>query len=266
MRQDKKRTSRRRRSQTRLGVTQEVAAPALQLSLAPAQVAWQDKLPRIPSIILAGLLCYVLFQFFGTDQFYVFGATIRGNNRVSAREIYDTAAVEGLNVFFLNRQEVERRVERLPNVKEARVTGALPAVVHISVTERQPAYVWQVGDRTYWLDDEGVVIVPSGPAPDSITFIDADGQARQPGSRVDAKLLEAAREFGTHLPEVKVFQWSRRQGFSFLHADGYPVYLGQPEDLAGKIATLRALTEEFTAQGVRPKYVDLRFEKGRYYR
>jgi cell division protein FtsQ len=259
------RPPKRRRSQTRLGTTNEVVAPALRLSLAPIQAVWQDKGARIPSAIVAALLCWALVYCFTSDRFYIFGATVAGNIHVSAQEIYQKAAFEGESIFFLNRKEVEHRIEQLPNVKAAQVDCQLPATVHIDVVEREPAYLWQAGQMTYRFDNEGFILETVGLPPDSITFVDIDAQPRQPGDRISQAILSAASELRKWLPDEKVFQWSQAQGLSFRHADGYPVYIGQADNLQKKMSTLHALTDDLRNRDIRPRFIDLRFSQP-YYR
>jgi len=249
-----------------LGKVKEADSPTLPMSLVPVQFNWQARLQRAPGLILVGLLVYLLLYLFTDARFFVFEATIAGHRRVSAQEIYQQAGLEGQSIFFLNPQEVSSRIERLPYIKTAKVTCRLPAGVRIEVIEREPAYLWQVGDRVYWLDEEGVVMEPRGKSPDTIVFLDVDAQMRVPGSRVAPEIPETARILRKWLPEEKIFLWSQSEGLSFKHHDGYPVYLGQLTDLPAKLATLRALTEEFARNDIRPEFVDLRFAGRPYYR
>lgn len=262
----KRAPQRKRRSETRLGKVKEADSPTLQMSIVQVQANWRDKLERVPGLMMVGLLCYALFYLFTDARFFVFEAIIVGHNRVSAQEIYRQAQVEGQSIFFINRQDTSSRIEQLPNVKLAKVTCQLPARVQIEVVEREPAYLWQVGQKVYWLDDEGVVMEPRGKSPDTIMFLDADAQIRAPGSRIAPEILEAAQELREWLPAEKVFQWSQSQGLSFKHRDGYPVYLGQVTDLPEKLTTLHALAEDFASKDIRPEFVDLRFAGRPYYR
>lgn len=256
----------RRRSETRLGKVKEADSPTLPMSLVPIQASWQDRLRRAPGLIFVGLLGYLLLYLFTDARFFVFEATIVGHRLVSAQEVYQQAGLDGQSIFFLNPQDVSSRIQRLPYIKMAKVTCGLPARVRIEVVEREPAYLWQVGARLYWLDEEGVVMEPRGKSPDTIVFLDVDAQIRVPGSKVTPEIPEAARILRTWLPEQKVFQWSQSEGLSFRHHGGYPVYLGQLTDLPAKLATLRALTEDFARNDIRPEFVDLRFAGRPYYR
>jgi cell division septal protein FtsQ len=261
------RAPKRRRSQTRLGTTtHEAAAVALPLRLAPVEALWKGNAARLPGLLLAGALLWVLFQFFDSETFFVYEATISGNNNVSAEEIFQRAGIEGENIFFLDHSVIEARLERTANIRSAAVRCQLPATIDIQVVEREPVYMWQVGDKTYWLDSDGVVMEPIGPAPETITLIDADGQAIQPGMRVSHDILDTAAEVHKWLPNKKTFQWTQANGLSFQNDDGYPVYLGKADDLAAKMATLTALSQGLAEKKVRPKFIDLRFSGRPYYR
>lgn len=261
------RAPKRRRSQSRLGATtNEAVAVAVPLRLAPVQAIWRDKAARIPGLLLAGLLLWVLYQFIDSDNFYVFEATVSGNSRASAEEIFQRAGIEGENVFFLNHSDIEARLQSMPTVKSAVVRCQLPASVDIQIVEREPVYIWQVGNTTYWLDADGVVMAPVEPAPDTITLIDTDAEAVQPGQRVSRDILDAAAELRKWLPSKKTFQWSQVHGLSFQHDDGYAVYLGQADNLAEKMSTLTALSQGLADKKVVPKFIDLRFSGRPYYR
>jgi cell division septal protein FtsQ len=265
MRLVNKRPPRRRRSQSRLGI-KEAVAPAPRLSLLPVQISWQDKTWRVPAVILAALLCYALFYCFTDEQFFIFGAAITGNSRLSAQRIFDQAGIEGQSIFFLNAEDVRKRVEGLPNIKASSVSLQLPASVEIQVQEREPSFTWQVGQKTYWVDEEGMVMEPAGLPPHSVTLIDMANQVSGPGVRIAPQVMQVIGELRRWLPQEKIFQWSQTEGISFLHVKGFPVYLGQAEDMQDKIAALRALTEDFTSKGIQPKFVDLRFAGRPYYR
>ena len=265
MRLVKNRPPKRRRSQSRLGITESVASAA-PLTVVPVHINWQGKAWRLPALLVAGLLCYALFYCFTDEQFYVFGAAVSGNNRLSAQQIFQRAGIEGQSIFFLDREEVRKRVEGLPNIKASSINIQLPATVEIDVVEREPSFTWQVGQKVYWVDEEGMVMDPSGPAPKSITVLDVDGQVGGPGALVAPEIVQAVREMRRLLPQERIFQWSGAQGISFLHEKGFPVYLGQAEDLPEKIATLRALSDDFASKGISPKFVDLRFPGRPYYR
>jgi len=256
----------KRRSQTRLGTTNEAEAAVFQFTFERVQFDWKSKLERIPGVIIAGALCYVLIYFFTDYRFFVYQATITGHDRISAREVYEHSGVEGESIFFLNRAQIRERLEELPDIKTTSITLQLPANVKIDIVERNPVFIWQAGQTVYWVDDEGVIMEPRGEPLDTVTFLEIDGPSRHSGERIQPEILQAARILQDWLPQEQFIQWSQSQGISFLHPDGYPVYLGQPDDLPRKLTTLHALTESFAKKGTRPEFVDMRFAGRPYYR
>ena len=262
----KRAPKKKRRSETRLGTTNEAEAAVFQFTLEHAQFNWKSKLERVPGVIIAGVLCYVLIYFFTDYRFYVYQAAVTGHDRITAGEIYERSGVDGESIFFLNRRQISEHLEALPDIKTVSVSFQLPAEVKINVVERNPIFTWQAGQSVYWVDDEGVVLQPRRAPLNELTFLEVDGPARQPGEKIDMETLQAARTLQESLPGVQYIQWSQTQGISFLHPDGYPVYLGQPDDLPRKLSTLQALTESFAKKSTRPEFVDMRFAGRPYYR
>lgn len=59
------------------------------------------------------------------------------------------------NLFLLDTQALERMLEALPPVTDARVTVELPDTVRVVVEERVPILVWAVGAKRLLVDREG---------------------------------------------------------------------------------------------------------------
>lgn len=64
---------------------------------------------------------------------------------------------EGTNLFQVETGPIEARLAALPAVASARVSVALPHALSITITERVPILVWQVGDSRYLADGAGVL-------------------------------------------------------------------------------------------------------------
>jgi hypothetical protein len=63
----------------------------------------------------------------------------------------------GTNVFQVETAPIEARLEALPGVASAHVSVALPNALAITITERVPILVWQVGDSRYLADAAGLL-------------------------------------------------------------------------------------------------------------
>jgi len=70
-----------------------------------------------------------------------------------------------VNLFTLATDPLEARLRELPTVAEARVTVRLPDSLSVSLTEREPVMIWQVGERRLLAGGDGVLFARLGEIP-----------------------------------------------------------------------------------------------------
>jgi hypothetical protein len=88
-------------------------------------------------------------------------------------EFTDPAAVEralvdsrGTNLFGLSTAPLVTAIESLPTVASARVGVELPGTLAVTLVEREPIVVWQIGERRYLVDRDGALFAElTDPAP-----------------------------------------------------------------------------------------------------
>lgn len=236
-------------------------------------------------VALGWLALYLLTA----DEFSVREIIVRGNETISAEEIYRLSGLKETNIFFVRPAQMEAAIAQIPNIKGARVSCRLPDQVIIEVEERQVEIIWQVGDTLYWVDAEGAVFPArgdelspqreeealyaqrqgdssSGEADQALLIRDLDGHHLRPGEHIDPGLVEAAHNLRSLLPEVEALDYSRAEGLSFIDERGWRVLLGTGEDLEYKVAVMRALSQEIERKGIEVELIDLRFKGSAYYR
>ena len=255
-----------RRSRSRLGRDYEATAPTIKLSLRPVLGFWQDQGGKALGFILLLVLGWLTYQLFATEGFYVYEATVVGNQVVPAEEIYQNSGLEGMSIFWINPTQVEATIVSLPNIKEARLHCGLPNRVTIEVVERQPQVIWQQGEKRYWVDEEGTVLPARGELTEATVIVNLDERPVQPGDRVDPQVIAGTQKLRSLLPELTTIQYASPTGISFQSEQGWPIYLGQGEDIEQKVAIMKALLQEIAAKGVHPQFIDLRFKGSPYYR
>jgi cell division septal protein FtsQ len=255
-----------RRSRSRLGRDYEATAPEIKLSLRPLASFWQDHGGKALGFLLLLALSCLIYQFFAKETFYVYGAKVVGNQLVPAEEIYRNSGLEGMSIFWVNPAQIEATVASLPNVKEARVQCGLPNRVTIEVVERQPRVIWQQGEKRYWIDEEGTVLPAWGELPEATIIVDLRERPVQPGDHVDPQVIAGAQKLRSLLPELTTVQYGSHTGISFQSEQGWPIYLGQGEDMEQKVATMKALLQEIAAKDIQPQFIDLRFKGSPYYK
>jgi cell division protein FtsQ len=255
-----------RRSRSRLGRDYETTAPKIKLSLRPVEVFWQDRGGKALGFLLLLALGCLTYQLFATEAFYVYAAQVVGNQLVPAEEIYRNSGLEGMSIFWITPAQVEATVASLPNIKEARVRCGLPDRVAIEVVERQPQVIWQQGEKRYWVDEEGTVLPTWGELAEATVIVDLDERPVQPGDRVDPQVIAGAQKLRSLFPELTTVQYTLYTGITFQSGQGWPIYLGQGEDIEQKVAIMKALLQEITAKGVQPQFIDLRSKESPYYK
>jgi cell division protein FtsQ len=255
-----------RRSRSRLGRDYEVTVPEIKLSLRPVVGFWQDHGGKALGFLLLLALGWLTYQLFAMEAFYVYEARVVGTQLVPAEEIYWNSGLEGMSIFWIHPAQVEATIASLPNIKEARVHCGLPNRVTIEVVEREPQVIWQQGEKRYWIDEEGTVLPARGELTEATVIVDLDERPVQPGDRVDPRVIAGAQKLRSLLPELTTVRYSSHTGISFQSEQGWPIYLGQGEDIEQKVAIMKALLQEIAAKGIHPQFIDLRFKGRPYYR
>ena len=253
-----------RRSQRRLGRQYHTSAQSLSLRTVPAFEL--VRVSRLVVVVLIVLLGWAIYSVFNSSTFYVYGVEVRGNAAVTPEEVYAASGLEGMSIFWVDKDAVSDQVETLPNVKSARVRVRLPASVTILLEERAPSLVWRSGDSHWWVDAGGTVVPPLADLTDVLTVVDTDGRSLVDGDQLDASVLAAVRELQHFLPELSVMYYSDTTGIGFKTPEGWPVYLGDARDMEFKLTVLVPLRKFLLDQGITPEFVNVQFPERPFYR
>jgi len=252
---------RRRRSEMRLGtktVNYESTAAWPGLSLTPILKFWQQRGSKISGMLVFGLLMWAGYTIFVSPAFYVYGAEIRGNYAVSAREIYSVSQIDSQSVFWLNPARASQYITQLPNIKSAEVSIDLPSRVVIEVVERRPQLLWQVDDQIWWVDQEGTIVPPRTEVEDMLKIIDDDRQPVKVGYQIDPTIIKGAQALRILAPDVSVIKHTRAQGLIVATPEGWPVYLGDGSQMRAKLIVLSELVVNLRKSNTSPVYIDIR--------
>jgi len=200
-------------------------------------------------------------------KFYVYEGRIVGARHTDAGKIYQAAGVHEQNIFWLDPQQVAKRVIQLDGIKAVRVRCELPSRVIVEVEEREPAVMWRAShqQRDWWLDSEGVVLPYHGDvnAPNTVFVVDSSDRELLVGEHIEpAGMAQSVLRLADAVPGIRVFFYEPDRGLSFtqqVNGAEWPVYVGTSWDLARKIQVMQALTDYLQANDVRPRYVDVRW-------
>ena len=117
------------------------------------------------------------------------------------------AAARGENLFGLSTRPLAATLETLPTVQHARVDVRLPATLAVTIDERKPVLIWQVGARRYLADVDGslfALLTDTPPAETAGLPVIDDQRAASAGLSVGLHLdpvdLDAATRLASLVP------------------------------------------------------------------
>ncbi|HXV20598.1 MAG TPA: FtsQ-type POTRA domain-containing protein [Desulfuromonadales bacterium] len=218
-------------------------------------------------VLLLGGAGLAARQVFHSGYFGVAKVRVENLGRVSEEEVVELSDIRpGMNIFDLELELIGRKIEENPWIATARVERVLPREVVISVRERVPKAVINLG-YLYYLDADGEIFKVLGPE-DSIDYPVVTGIDRR-------TLLENPGDCRKHLEEAVLLldELAGRRIFSLddvseLHIDqtdgltlytfsgGVPVHMGY-SNFNSKLDRLERIYPELEPRLPVLKYIDL---------
>lgn len=198
--------------------------------------------------------------------FYPRQVTVSGNNVVPSSQILARAQIAPReNVWLQNAHGAAARIEAIPYVKTARIHRSLPATVRITIDERKPFAVLQLGAQRAVVDRDLRVLQPDGKAL-GLPVIQGKGAAMPPvGAFVHDTSVARLRDDYVTLAQAHVAVRSLHYDkFGDLVAQtpgGISLLLGDDTDLAKKTPLIDPIISQVSATGKKLAAVDLRAPK-----
>ncbi len=196
---------------------------------------------------------------------------IRGLEHLSPDDVRERLALEGRNMLVLPVEEIISTLQSDPWVRRARLQRQLPGTIRITIEERRPSVVWQVGARQFSVDEDGTVLAEAGEGAGLPIVRDLDGMPPGIGDRVDegtvSLVLQLARELPAELGQrPSSLEYTRDGGLVVTTDDGREARLGDGTDLRWKIAVWKGILEQAQASKLTARHIDLRFGDRPYFR
>jgi cell division protein FtsQ len=226
---------------------------------------------RLAALLGLGVMLFALFVLLDSSTFVVRRVVIQGHELLDREMVADIAGVLGQNIFTLNTRAAAHRVATLPQVKGVRVIARVPNTVVVQVREREVAYTWRSGDRSYLVSSDGTVVGEGEARQGLPSILDKGSRALQLGDRLGGEVLRAADRLTRWLPErtglsIERFEYSPSEGLSLCSDKGYRVIFGSEENLGAKMVTLQSILEQLAREGRSVQYIDLRVDSRPYVR
>jgi len=141
---------------------------------------------------------------FAYTKLQVDGVRLTDPNAVEAALV----AARGENLFQLSTGPLRAALERLPTVASARVEVRLPGTLAVTIDERLPVLVWQVGNGRYLVDADGTLFAEAPDKPvagtAALPVVDdrrASSTGLAVGKRLEAVDLDAATRLASLVPD-----------------------------------------------------------------
>jgi len=213
----------------------------------------------------------LLYHVAASDDFRIERVVVVGSRLIPSAEIERTAAVAGLNIFWVREEEVDHRLQAIAAVQSARARTVLPDRLEVRIVERAPVAVWQNGGMSYLVDAEGRVLQATDKAVALPTIRDVGDQPVQTGSSVDRAALATMFRLQQLMPRVagltpREIEYGLDTGVTVVTDSGPRVRFGSDEDLEWQLTSLVAIRRELDRQGQRPELIDVRFRDRPYAR
>lgn len=158
----------------------------------------------IPVFLVA---CLFAGYFFAISGFFaVDNIVIVGNSTVADEDIINIAQIEkGMNIFAVNDNALEQSIPILPRIQSATLERKLPGTIKITVVEREPVALINVGKATAEIDGEGRILDRqlklSNLELPIVTGVDITDQGVIPGCFLTGEQIETALAILTAIPE-----------------------------------------------------------------
>ncbi|MCH8901585.1 MAG: FtsQ-type POTRA domain-containing protein [Chloroflexi bacterium] len=195
--------------------------------------------------------------------------TVEGVETLSPEMVNALAGLEGQSLLQPDFEGARQRLLALPLVKDVQISRDWPSGAHITIVERTPWGVWQVGGMRFVIDDEGVVLDVPAPAGAPVIVQYGAFQPLVAGDRVDAGAVAVARQLAptarrTLGRSLVALEFSQASGLTAVLATGpddpgLRAVFGDAQGYDFKLATLYTLLRQADQEGRTLTRVDLRF-------
>jgi hypothetical protein len=270
---------RRRLRRLKRAVNQNALPPVVVPRGMPLQIYVSTR--WFSALIVAALLV-VLYLFLTRDVFFINVIYVGGTHYLSSGEIFQRSGLAKMHIFWVDPPEVEKRLEADPAIANAAVEiGWPPNMVQITITEREPALIWEQAGQRVWVDVGGrvmqlrkdlpglvrvVVEKPSPfvhPGPCSLQGMD---EVLGPGSCIDADIVAGALQFKALYPDVDEMVYDPTKGLGYHDGRGWVLWFGNGTDIQTKMAINDAIVKRvYVEQGKQLIEVNVADPEASYY-
>lgn len=194
------------------------------------------------SVVVVGLAVWGLLALTRLPLFAITSVEVRGVEHLEPERVIALADVEtGASLVWLRKGPLAERILRDPWVSEVRVDRDFPRTVRITVQERVPSVVVDLGGSTLWVvSEDGRWLAERSDEGTSVPVIrDAETEPPRAGARVrSAEVLNAIEVVGGLSDEmlgmVRVVSAPSIEKTALITNDDVQVFVGEATDIRKK--------------------------------
>lgn len=204
------------------------------------------------------------FWFYQSPLLRIHQITVEGTYKLSPGAIAAVSGLQGQSILTVNTAAALAAISALPKVKWAKLEPRPPQEVVITLEERRPWALWQIGETRLVIDQDGAVLDEPPPQEFLPLIVDKGNRPLSTGERVEAEAVRLAQRLIRALPKEMgtksvAFEYVKGGGLVAVIDGGWRARFGDGSDLARKIAVWKAILEQAPQAGIEPRHVDLRF-------
>jgi len=246
-----------RRRSRRLRSIRRPAAPAV-----PRGVALRVFIStRWLSALIVVTLLMILYLFFTREAFFVSTIYVGGTRYLSGGEIFarsglaprpEGGEIRKIHILWVAPAEVRPRLGADPAISDVTVElGWPPQLVQITVTEREPALIWEQAGVRVWVDFRGRVMSLREDLPDLARVVverpsdtvhlggcplQGTKEILGPGSCIDQDTVAGVLQFKALYPTVQELVYDPNKGLGYYDGRGWKLWFGDGTDILTKMA------------------------------
>ncbi len=234
------------------------------------------------SALIVVTLLVVLHLFLTRDVFFIRVIYVGGTRYLSSGEIFQRSGLANLHVFWVDPAQVEVTLELDPAVANAVVeVGWPPNMVNITISEREPALIWEQSGQRVWVDVRGRVMQLRQDLPNLVRVIvekpSADlnrgpcplqgmDEVLGPGSCIDPATVAGVLQFKALYPTVNELVYDPAKGLGYQDGRGWRLWFGDGSYIATKMAVYEKIVRQvYIEQGKQFVEVNVAYPDAPYY-
>ena len=262
-------------------------------SIPQIKIGW-----RFLSFILFVACAIMIYFLLSAPLFIVQQLETDGLNRLTSADLNSVLDINGKSIVWMNATKAESDLaSAFPELSEINIGVVLPNHIKISAFERQPVLSIQMEDKSYWVDDEGVLI-PSRGEPGELLVIHASAmppviktvektepvnehpnlispdvnsfsiaQIQGYGDQIDPLVVDAAFKLSLEIPAGSKILYNSNHGLGWKSEGGWDVFVGLTLDkIEYKLNAYDAMISKLNEEGIAPSMVSIEYLHAPYYR